>query len=147
MSIFSELTPREKSIEIVRWVCVVPAAALGSLAVQYVLGSIVRMAASGGGDAARSGFVHYLHLLLYYAPMEAAFVIVGARVAPCGRVVTAIVLAVGAIVISLLTHILAQQVVGGTNYTHFALESIGAILGAAFILYLERTRNRMGGGV
>jgi uncharacterized membrane protein YidH (DUF202 family) len=71
---------------------------------------------------------------------EAAFVIAGARMAPRSRPATAIALAVAGILMSLVVHELGQSHPGSTNYTHFAAESVGAVLGVAYVLYSEKNR-------
>ena len=83
---------------------------------------------------------YYIRIPLYYAPKDAAFVIVGAKVAP-RPLTTAVALAVAAIGISLVIHILGQRTVGVTNYLHFTAESAGAVLGAAFSFATTRTNH------
>jgi hypothetical protein len=118
---------RTKLIEAIRWLCVLPAAALGSVAVQLLLAVLAQVA---GPDGWR--------MFLYYVVREAAFVMAGALMAPRRRTATAIVLAVLAIAASLLKHILGQYLagnhVGSVNYLHFCLESAGAVIGVAFVV-------------
>jgi hypothetical protein len=130
---------REKVIRWLRWVCVLPASVLGSIAAQFIAGMVGRLAVSAWGSPAESTFVYYLVLLLYI-PKEAGFVVSGAKMAPRGRLQTAIVLAVVRVLMSLIVHIVGQATPGVGNYTHFAVESTGSALGLSYILFSERTR-------
>lgn len=112
---------------ILRWLAVLPAAILARYVAHVVFGlASAAVAALVGEDVS-----YYLRLLLYYAPKNAAFVLVGATVSP-RPLPTAIVLATGSIALSLLIHILGQQRVGLTNYLHFSAETVGALLGIVF---------------
>jgi hypothetical protein len=134
---------REKAIEWLRWVCVLPAAVLCSVAVQFIAGMVGRLAVFEWGTPAESTFVRYL-LLLFRVPMEAGFVVAGAKTAPRGRLVTAIVLAAARVLMSLIVHIVRQSNPGVVNYTHFAAESLGSVLGLTYIFSSERTRPSIG---
>jgi hypothetical protein len=138
------LTPspvkREKLIRWQRWACVLPVAVVGSIAIQFIAEIVGRIAVSSWGSPAESTFVYYLLLLLCYIPKEAGFVVAGAKTAPQGRLLTAIVLAVMRLVMSLVAHVLRQPNPGVGNYTHFAAESMGSALGLAYIFFSERTR-------
>jgi ATP/ADP translocase len=123
----------EKAIGWLRWVCVLPAAVLASIAVQFIAGMVGRLAIFAGASSADSTFVYYLLLLLLYIPKEAAFVVAGAKMAPQGRFVTAVVLVVVRVLMSLIVHIVGQTNPGVVNYTHFAVESTGSGLGLACI--------------
>jgi hypothetical protein len=78
-------------------------------------------------------------------PPKSAFVIAGAKVAPRRRSATAIVLALLGLLLSLMTHVIAQNLAGNrlgiVNYTHLFAESAGVLGGAAYIV-LEDWRNR-----
>jgi hypothetical protein len=120
---------------ILRWIAVLPAAILASWVTYYVLGMASMVIAGLIGDEAS----FYLRLVLVYAPKNAAFVLGGSAVSP-RSVHTAIVLAIVAVALSLVIHILGQQRVGAVNYLHFTLESIGALLGVvvAYVITLLR---------
>ena len=137
MSSFSEQTGKRKRIELLRWIGVLPAAVLGRLAVQMILGGLLRLAITAGWiTPGTSELLYYFQLLVYYTPKEAAFVIAGAMMAPRRRLPTAVVLAVLAILLSLMVHILGQSNRGLINYTHFAAETLGAIGGAGCMILL-----------
>src|SRR5919112_3287329 len=112
---------REKVIRWLRWVCVLPAAVVGSLAAQFIAGMLGRLAVTAWGNPAESAFASYL-LLRLHIPKEAGFVAAGAKMAPRGRLRTAIVLAVVRVLLSLIVHIIGQTHPGVVNYTHFAVE-------------------------
>jgi hypothetical protein len=115
-------------------------AVLGSIAIQFIAGIVGRIAISSWGIPAESTLVYYLLLLLRYVPKEAGFVVAGAKTAPPGRLVTAIVLAVVRVLMSLIAHIVRQTNPGVGNYTHFAAESMGSALGLAYNFFSKRTR-------
>ncbi len=130
-----------KTVYILRWIGVLPAALLGYAAIQLIVGVIYRLINAcldviGSQDP---DVFYYVHLLLYYVPKGSAFVIAGSKVAPGRRHATAIVLAVSVILFSLLVHVIAQYQsgnrVGWINYTHFTLESVGALFGVAYIVF------------
>lgn len=121
---------------LLRWLAVIPAAIAAGWLAHLVCGLASVAIARLIGEA------YYVHLLLCYAPKNAAFVIAGAKIAPRQRA-TAVALAIVAIALSLLVHLLGQRTVGLTNYLHFTAESAGALLGAAFIFATTRT-NRAG---
>lgn len=130
---------REQLTRWLRWACVLPGAALGSLAIRFIAERVGLLAVSAWGRPAESTFVYYLALLLRM-PAEAGFVVAGAKTAPRGRLGTAIALAIVRVLLSLLVHIVLQSNPGAVNYTHFAAESMGSALGLAYILYTERVR-------
>jgi hypothetical protein len=137
---YSGLTGREKAIELLRWICVLPAAMLGSFATYYIGGLVGRLAQYGWGTPVESTLVYYLLLLLFYIPKEAAFVIAGAKTAPRSRLATTTVLAVARLVMSLIVHVLKQPNPGVVNYTHFTAESAGVAFGIAYIFYSEKMK-------
>ncbi len=106
MRSFAELSARDKSIEVVRWVLVVPAAWLAGMALPF-LERLVRppmMAQLPGTPRPQvSDFRIYLSHLLGIV-MAAVFVIVGAKMAPRWRVTVAGILAALWIVFSYLIH-------------------------------------------
>jgi hypothetical protein len=111
----------------------------------YVVYLVIGMAAwlvLGSYASVQSTVIYYLRLLLFYAPKEAAFVIVGAKVAPQGQLATAFALAATAILISLVVHVLGQRSAGVTNYTHFTAEAAGAIFGVAFMYFARQRPNK-----
>ncbi len=136
MTSFSALTARQKAIEPLRWLALLPAAALAATIVEYVAYRSLRLAAYGWGKD--SDFVYWWRLAVGYAPKEAIFVLLGGAIAPRFKLSTSIVLAAACILWSLAKHILVQPHPGHTNYTHFALDTLGAIFGAVYIAYRAR---------
>jgi len=146
MKPFSELTGRGKLIEVLRWLCVLPAAVLGDIAAQFVVVAAFQVASFGGwGILGDSNIAYFLRVLLGYVPPKAAFVIAGAKMAPRYQRATAIMLALLGFLFSLMTHVISQRLagrrIGVTNYTQLFAESAGVLGGAAYIL-LEVWRNR-----
>jgi hypothetical protein len=142
---FSELTDGGKLIEVVRWLCVLPAAMLGSFVVQLIVGAVVQIADNSGlGILGDSKIAYSLRLFLFYVPRESVFVIAGAMTAPRHQMATAIVLTVLGICLSLMTHVVGQHLAGNhvglVNYTHFFAESAGAVGGAAYIFLQDRRK-------
>ena len=146
MKAYSELTGLGRLIEVLRWLCVLPAAVLGDIALEIVVAAAVQIADYGGSGILDDSDVAYsLRLFLYYVPQKSAFVIAGAKMAPRYQRATAIALTVLGFLFSLMTHVIVQHLdgrrVGIANYTHLFAESAGVLGGAACIL-LEVGRNR-----
>jgi hypothetical protein len=108
----------------VRWVGVLPAAILASVAIESIPEIALMMVALVRQEAADLIHVAQWLSLPFYVAKEAVFVIAGAKVAPQGRVAAAIVLATMRLPLSLATHVLLQAHRGTTNDLHLALESI-----------------------
>jgi hypothetical protein len=132
---FSDLSRREKAIELLRWIVVLPAAVLGRFAMVLLLGLIVRFADFAGWLA--DSELPAVKLLLSCCPKEAAFVIAGAKTAPRRRLLTTVILAIAAGLMSLTIHILGQPNPGTVNYAHFAAEFVGAVAGAGYVIFSE----------
>ena len=81
MTAFSELTGRRKAIELLRWLCVLPAAVLGGLATCYIGGLLSRFFMSIWGTSVDSTFVSFFRLVLLNVPKSAAFVVADGPVA------------------------------------------------------------------
>jgi hypothetical protein len=140
MRLLSDLTGRARLYEVLRWLCVLPAAFLGDIVAQFVSGAAVQIAKSvGGGVLGDSTFTYSLGVFLYYVPRKSVFVIAGAKMAPRVQMATAIGLMVLGILISLMTHVVGQHLAGNrvgiVNYIHFLAESGGALCGMACILF------------
>ena len=96
MKSFSELTGKEKSTELLRWICVPAAAVLGVLALRIIAGFVMpRAAAQLPGSVAMptSDFSRFFLHSVSGILTAAVFVIAGAKTAPRGRLATTIVLA------------------------------------------------------
>lgn len=96
MNSFSELTRKERLIEVVRWLCVVPVALLAGLMGHMLTIAIVVQPVLSG--LSREGTGRWLRHLIGGFLGGAAFVVAGARMAPRFRRATALVLAAGYIV-------------------------------------------------
>ena len=148
MKPFSELTVRGRLIEALRWLCVLPASALGHVAAQLVIGSVLQIARSGGLDIfGDSSIANSIIRFLWHLPPNAAFVIAGAKIAPRHQKTTAIVLTLFGLVFSLMTHVISQHFFAGrrlgfNNYMDLCAESAGALGGAAYILFQDRKNRR-----
>ncbi len=130
---------RVKPIELLRWICVLPAAVIGGIAARY-LGSIAgHLVIHGWGVESQSSIAFSIQLLAY-AIAAATFALAGAFTSPRSRRITAVVLAIGETLLSLLTHVLSQRHPGTVNYLHFAAETAGAALAVAYGFYAENTR-------
>ena len=104
---------------------------------------VVRIADHDGWGILDDSQVAYcLRVFLDCVPCGVVLVMAGAKMAPRHQFVTAIVLTVLGVVLSLMTHVVGQHLagnqVGVVNYTHFAAESAGVLGGAAIIFFLER---------
>ena len=88
MKSFSELTGKEKSTELLRWICVPAAAVLGVLALRIIAGFVMRpVLAQLSGSAAMpaSDFRRFFLSCVSGILTAAVFVIAGAKTAPRGR--------------------------------------------------------------
>jgi hypothetical protein len=149
MTPFSKLTGRGKLIEVLRWLCVCPAAVLAETVVGYLVGAVTLIVTGGWGIPGDSNFVHCLRLFLYYVQPKSIFVIAGVKTAPRQPMATAIVLSVIGILLSLVKHVVGQHLAGNNvrivNYTHLVAESTGTLCGAALILlHVRRDRRTRG---
>lgn len=143
MSSASESPHRSKRSEILRWLCVLPAAILAQLAVRYAVGVVAQSAGwRTDNDLSPSSLVL---LFLAYALPAVAFVIAGAKTAPRYVMATSIGLALLGLLLSLMTHLVGQHLAGNrvgiVNYMHFFAESAGFLAGAT-VLALGTRKNR-----
>ena len=142
MKSFSELTRKEKVVELLRWIIVPPAAVLGVLAVRIIAGVVKPPAVAqppGSSPMPAPDFRFFL-LPIFSILMGAAFVIAGAKTAPRGRLATAIVLAGLWSLEALMSHVLMQPSRGIRNYTDFIVEAVGAAGAAVAIGYSEKSK-------
>ncbi len=145
MKSFSELTGKEKSTELLRWICVPAAAVLGVLALRIIAGFVMpRVPAQLSGSAALPGsdfrrlFLHSVSGIL----TAAVFVIAGAKTAPRRRLAIAIVLAGLWSLSALSSHVLVHLSQGTPHYTHFVVEAVGAAGAAVAIGYSEKSKGQ-----
>lgn len=145
MKSFPELTGKEKSTELLRWICVPAAAILGVFALRLIVVFVMpRAAAQLPGSVAmptsdfRRFFLHSVSGIL----TAAVFVIAGAKTAPRGRLATAIVLAGLWSQSALMSHVLMQPSRGIRNYTDFVVEAVAAASAVVAIYYSEKSTGR-----
>jgi hypothetical protein len=124
-----------------------PAAVLGDVATQIIVGAVVRLADYGGwGIVGESTAVYLLGLFFYYLPRKSAFVIAGTKMAPGHQIATAVALTVLGICLSLTVHIIGQQIAGNrvglVNYMHACAESAGYLGGAAYLCLRDGRKRR-----
>lgn len=116
-------------VELLRWLCVLPAAVLADLLVDFLTGWSLSGATAGITAA----------LVLHYLPPKAAFVIAGAKMSPGHRVRTAVVLALLGFLSSATKHVVGQHLAGNrvglTNFLHLSAETVGLLVGMAFITW------------
>jgi hypothetical protein len=101
MKSFSELTTKEKTIEIVRWVCVLPVSMLAGYLGWAAAGALSRIAFGGLGFEGTGRWVRHLTANLLSEP---ARIFIGAKMAPRARRKTAIVLAILNVALAILIH-------------------------------------------
>ncbi len=145
MKSVTELTLKEKNIELLRWLCVPTAAVLGVLALHIVAGFVMRPALSqlsGSAAMPASDFRRFSLHSLSGILAAAVFVIAGAKTAPRGRLATAIVLAVLWSLSALTSHVLVHLSQGTPHYMHFLVEAVGAAGSVLAIGYSEKTKGR-----
>lgn len=130
-----------KSIVVLRWIGVIPAAWLASWVLQ---GSGAFVLSLGGVlDLRGPNYPEFLFPISFYFPSGSAFSFVGAMAAPRMRLAAGVVLAAFCISLSCVVHIFSQQNVGLTNYMHVTGEALGAVIGVALAAYfIRRARNQ-----
>jgi hypothetical protein len=141
MKSFAELTAKQKCIEVVRWFCVLPAAVLAGMVPRLLYRLLVPplMVQPPGVPRIRvSDFQRFYLPHIMGAIMAAAFVIVGAKVAPRYRVAVAAVLAVLWIVYSYTVHVLPHQGHDPRFYRYFFVATIAAAAAVAYVAYSNK---------
>ena len=137
MQVFGELSPREKRIEVVRWLLLLPAALLASVIVTFIIGTLVRSIGNNSVPLNSSSISFWASAVPLYVLPEFVFVIVGGWIAPRKRLPVALLLMLLGGVLSLLRHVVLQHhagtSLGPTNYTHFGLEIAGLLAGVVCI--------------
>ena len=141
MRSFAELSAREKCLEVVRWVCVAPASMLAGMAPRFVASFFMPPALAqlpGTPPVRVSDFQRYYLPHMIGFVMAAAFVIVGARMAPRWRVPVAVVLAVVWVLYSFSVHILPHWGHDPRHYRYVYVAALSAAAAAANIWYSEK---------
>jgi hypothetical protein len=143
----SALTAAKTVIQCLRWVAV-----LGL--VYSLLGALVYSALGVPTPAPLAAVQNLVFMFLFHALRETAVVVAGAMIAPRARLTTAIVLAALLVPLSLWNHVLFRApdrilvlVISDMlahpwviNYRHFALETLGAVLGVVYIFWSEKAK-------
>jgi hypothetical protein len=144
MTPFAELTGRQKVIEVLRWLAVVPAAVLSVAALRiiarFVMPPLVIQPPGTPVIPVSEGRLLLVRAL--YILMGLAFVIAGASMAPRWHFATAVVLSLVWIGYSFLYQVLVHLGQGPPHYVYFALESVSAACGAVAIYFIERIARR-----
>jgi hypothetical protein len=145
MKPFSDLTGKEKSIELLRWVFVLPASVLAVLALGIIAGVAMppTMAQLPGTPLLLpSDFHRFILPRIFGALMAAAFVIAGAKMAPRRRVATAVGLAAVWMLYSFMIHVLVHLGRGKAHYAHFVMAAVASAGAAAYIFYSAKLQGR-----
>ena len=126
--------------EVLRWLCVLPAAFLGGMLARFILRIVFQIARFGGWDTVgHSSIAEWFFVFLSYVPGPLAFVVGGAMTSPRYQRTTAVGLAVFGILLSLTIHLVGQYLagnhIGPINFFHFSAESAGCFGGATCIFY------------
>jgi hypothetical protein len=144
MKRLSELSAASKAVEIVRWICVLPAACLASLLPRFASALLLpRPVIQPPGFTPTAPPSDILVLLRQWLvpPLTAiGFVLVGSLVAPRHRRYVAIVLAVLLIAEAFLSHVFVHLGRGKPNVGDFAAIALAALASAALVFYLDRRR-------
>lgn len=141
----SNETPAPRLVFWTRWLLVLPAALLARFAVHYAVATFIRL--TGGNVVGTSSLLpDALRGFLGYVVASAVLVIAGALTAPRRQSLVASILAGLFLVLSALRHIIVQYAagnrVGSANFTHFGLEALGLLAGAACVVIAVRRRHR-----
>jgi hypothetical protein len=147
MPSFSELTGKQRTTELLRWVFLAPTAMLTVVA-PHIVASVVmpRPVAQPPGYPPMpvSDFQRHVLPWVFSVFIGMLFVVVGAKMAPRYRAPTANVLAVVWILYS-LSRLAVHFGRGGYNPLHnwhFAVAVGGSLIGAAYIYFSERAKCR-----
>jgi hypothetical protein len=134
---FGDLSPRQKRIEVVRWLLLVPAAWFASSTVTFIVGAFVRAIRDSSVPLNSPSISFWASAVPAYILPEFVFVIAGGWIAPRKQLPVALLLMLLGGVRSLLKHVVLQHLAGNslgpTNYTHFGLEMTGLLAGVVGI--------------
>lgn len=123
MKDFSELSGRDRSLEIVRWLAVLPVALLSQFVVLWVASGLYSLTSQ----------IPLLPRLVREFPVTAAMVIAGSLTAPRFSTVSAFVLTAFLIILSVAMHLVLPSRIGTANWLDATFAVTGAISGAAYI--------------
>lgn len=138
MKSFVELTRKEKIIELLRWICVLPVAMLAGLVGHMLtVAFVVHPVLSG---LSREGTGRWLRYLIGGFLGGAAFVVAGAQTAPRFRRTTALVLAAGYIVSAVGIHWVHHR-----DVIPVVAATVATVGGVVFLFYSERSKDQRTG--
>ncbi|MDZ4688464.1 MAG: hypothetical protein SH850_25600 [Planctomycetaceae bacterium] len=135
------MTARPKLVETLRWIAVLPASILTTVALIALTRVVTprRMAQLPGTPIAPPTIVErYVLPLAFLTAMGLAFVIVGAKTAPRHRPLTAIVLAVLWILYAFQLFVFVHLGRGRPHYLFFFVAVLTALAGVVYIRRSER---------
>jgi hypothetical protein len=144
---FAELSAKKKTVEVVRWLCVVPAAWLAAMMPRFIYWLLVPPAMAQPPGTPRPPVSDFQRLYLpqfFGVVMAAAFVIVGAKLAPRWRVTVALFLSVAWLVYSFMTHVLPHASYELRYFSHFIVATATVLATSAYIWYSERSQKGSG---
>lgn len=147
MKRFAELSTQEKAVEVFQWL-LVPVAAVAAVIVLLLVSRVAMpppMARPLGVPLPPLSDFQRIAPRVFGVLMGGLFVLVGAKMAPRWRLATALVLAGLWISYSFLIHIYVHLGRGATNYWHFALAVVAALLAVVLVSYTERVRGSHSG--
>jgi hypothetical protein len=137
VQVFGELSPRQKRIEIVRWLLLPPVALLASSGVPYLIGALLTAIRKNPVPLDSGSMSFWALAVPVYILSEFVFVITGGWIAPRKQLLVALLLMLVGGVLSVLKHVVFQHLagnrVGPTNYADFGLEMAGLIAGVVWI--------------
>ena len=142
MKPISDLSPREKAVELLRWLLVLPSAMLAGLILRLIATALTPpvTAQLPRAPSEISGFRRFVLPHLLGALVAAAFVVAGAKLAPRRRSATAIVLALVWTLSTFAIHVLGHHGAGRPHLKPIAVAMVATACGAAFVWYSERSR-------
>ena len=143
MQSFAELSSKEKVIEVVRWLCVLPAAWLAGMAPRFLVALIrppVMAQLPGTPRPPVSDFQRIYLPLLIGILMAGAFVVVGAKIAPRRRVLVAIVLAAFWTLYVFTIHVLLPASYEPRYVARHFISAAAAVAAAVYIWHSESSK-------
>jgi hypothetical protein len=143
MQTFAELSARDKSIEVVRWILVPVTAVMVFEALHVVAWAVMPPALAqppGTPRVAPSAVQRFVLPHLSSILLGLGVVIAAAMMAPRLRVLAATIVACVWISLALQSHLLVHGSPDIRHYLHFAVAAAAAVGGVAFIWYTESSQ-------
>ena len=145
MRSLSELSARNKCVEITRWVLVVPAAWAAAMTLPIVARFLRPPAMTqppGAPQLPVSEFQRILITILLGIATAAEFVLIGAKFAPRWRLPVGGILGVVWTGFAYLIHVGPLVSFELRNLTHFMAAAVGAVAAAAYVWWSDRDKRR-----